>query len=120
RLPRLPGIRIVVVGCLVHRRFLHLAAAKCTGRLKSKRCAGGDAEEEGCATRLIDKGFDVFNFTLNRIGLRICTVASPPAIVVKDGEVLPQEWVCSQLCGLKLQRSLFKHAADKDEHRSLP
>src|SRR5262249_35440412 len=97
--PCLPGSFIIVVGRLVHREFLHLAAER-ERRLESKRRAGGDTEHECLATRFVDERFDVFNFTLNRIRLCIRAVASSPTIIVKHAEVLRQEWECSESRGL--------------------
>ena len=88
-LPGLAGIVVVVVGRLVHREFLDLVTELdcCLHR----QCrAGGDTEHERRSTRFVDEGFDVFNFTLNRIRLRISAVASSPTIIVEHGEVLRQ------------------------------
>src|SRR5262245_22138402 len=67
-LPCLPGSFIVVVGRLVYREFLHLAAER-ERRLEDKRRTGGYTEQECLATRFVDQGFNIFNLTLNRIRL---------------------------------------------------
>src|SRR5260370_5488825 len=82
---------IRIVWCLVHGQFLHLVT-ELDGCLHGKSCAGGDTEHGCLTTRYVDEGFDVFNFTLNGIRLRISALASSPTIIFKHGEVLRQEW----------------------------
>ena len=66
----------------------------------------------------MDEGFDVFNFTLHGIRLRIRAVASSPAIIVEHSEVFGQER--SQLRRLPVHRSLPERAIHQDERRPLP
>src|SRR5437588_10002396 len=45
-------------------------------RLEGKNSPGGQAPDEGLAVSRVDERLDILNFALDRVGLRIATVAS--------------------------------------------
>ena len=60
-------------------------------RLEGKYGSAGQAPDVCRAASRVDERLDILNFALDRVGLRIATVAPASPVVVEDGEVLCQQ-----------------------------
>ncbi len=107
---------VIVIRRFIHCQFLDLAN-ELDCRFHSQRRTGGDTIQGCRPTHLFDDGFDVFDFTLERIRLSIGAVTSAPAIKVNYSEMRRQQ--VGELRHSLVERSILQRPLDKDHHRSL-